>query len=61
MRINYAAADREAEILQQQLNEGQITQEEYNAAIREIQRDIAEMERSKDYQWGDYYHFGKIE
>ena len=54
------AADREAEQLLRDFNEGLITREDYNAAMRELQRvvrDAYEMDREDalrevDNEWG---------
>ena len=54
------AADREADQLLRDFNEGLITREDYNAAMRELQRDVHdayEMDREDalravDDEWG---------
>jgi predicted RNA-binding protein associated with RNAse of E/G family len=54
------AADREADQLLRDFNEGLITREDYNAAMRELQRDVRdayEMDREDalrevDNEWG---------
>lgn len=55
-------ADREEEALARDLNEGRITRDQYNAAMKELQRDVRdayEMDREDalrdvDAEWGKW-------
>lgn len=47
--------DREMRILEEQLRNGQISTAEYNAAVRELERDARQMEHEE--RANDGYHW----
>lgn len=49
--------EREEEILQEQLSNGEITIEEYNKALRQLYREAREYAREEaDQAYEDYFH-----